>query len=327
MVIPNKAAGGPLPLVVIGHGIFGNGRDFLTGQGDGTAIQALCQQSGAVAIATDWIGLSTSDVSKIATEVTANLDRVPVVTDKLQQALINALTMTKLARGALALDPMVKPGAGPLLDDRVFYWGASLGGIEGSSFISISPDIARAVFGVPGSAWGTMLSRSIVFTPIKMFIEPHYPDPLDIQTLLTLFQSRFDHADPANITTLMFKHPLADAPKDRRVILQESIGDSQVPNISTEILARAMGVAQLEPALHEASGLEKVTSPTMRSVLAQYRMAGFDMPAPPTTNTAPSSDNNVHHDMNFLPTADAQILELFFFGDVVQTCSGTCDPG
>lgn len=326
MVIPKKAESGPLPLVVIGHGIFGQGRGFLTEGSDGEALQHLAQQFGAVLVATDWIGLSSADVGNIADKVATNLDNINIITDKLQQSLMNALTMTKMVRGPIAADPQVADSGQPLLDDRVFYWGASLGGIQGSGFISLSDEIPRAVFGVPGSAWGTMLSRSIVFTPIKLILTPYYLDPLDVQILISLFQSRFDHTDPANITKLMFKSPLPDAPKDRKVILQEAIGDSQVPNMATEILARAIGVKLMTPALYPVSGLADVTSPATDSVLSQYRLVNYDNPLPPKENMAAPKDNDVHHAMNFLDNCHLQIAELFFNGDAIQYCTDTCDP-
>ncbi len=328
MLIPHKAEEGtPLPLTILGHGIFGSGRGFLTGEGDGSAIQKLANQLGMVVIATDWIGLSNNDRLPIADEVTGNLDRVVIITDQLQQSLINTLTMTKLARGALKDDPQVKIGEGPLLDlSRTFYWGASLGGIQGAGFVALSNDITRAGFGVPGAAWATMIPRSTVFPPLRLFLSPHYPDPLDFTFGVALLQARFDHADPANLSKLMFERPLPDAPKGRLVLLQESIGDSQVPNITTELLARAMGVKLLTPGDHEVVGLESTASPTTSSVLAQYRLPAYDKPLPPEGNVPPEKDNGVHHDMNFEPSAQAQIGKLFFEGTIEQVCDGPCDP-
>ncbi|EYF08486.1 hypothetical protein [Chondromyces apiculatus] len=327
MLVPKKAADGPLPLVILGHGIFGSGRSFLTGDGDGAAIQQIANEEGAVVIATDWIGLSENDFDRIVL-IAESLDNIHIITDRLQQGLINTLALTRLARGALKDDPqVVMPGGGPLLDlDQTYYWGASLGGIQGSSFISLSPDIAHAAFGVPGSAWSTMISRSSVFPPIKAFLQPHYQDPLDFLFGVTLIQARFDHSDPANVSRLMFREPLPDAPPGRLVVLQEAIGDSQVPNISTEILARAMGVKQLSPPVYDVFGLEQVTSPTTSSALAQYRMEGYDDPAPPEENLPPEADNNVHHDMNFLPNVHEQIFRLWLQGEIHQVCDGPCDP-
>jgi hypothetical protein len=328
MLVPKRAeTDGPLPLVVLGHGIFGNGRDFLTGSGDGDAIQKLSQQFGGIVIATDWIGLSSNDLPRIGTEVAPDLNHIDLITDQLQQALVNAVTLTKLALGPLKDDPMATAAANPLVDtSKVYYWGASLGGIEGSSFVSISPDIQRAAFGVPGSAWSTMLTRSIVFTPVKSFIEIDFPDPLDQAFLTTIAQARFDHSDPANVTRLMFKDPLADTPKNRVVLLQESIGDSQVPNLATDILVRAMGAKLLGPAFYEPVGVPVVSAPTTEPVVTQFRMQGWDMPFPPETNLPPASDNNVHHDMNFLPSAQAQIGAALLQGNIILPCEGTCDP-
>jgi hypothetical protein len=328
MLIPKKAdLGEPLPLVVLGHGIFGEGRGFLTAGGDGAAIQALSQELGVVAIATDWIGLSNKDLLRIAGEVAPNLDRLSLITDQLQQSLINTLVMTKLARGALQDDPKVKVGDNKLIDlSRMYYWGASLGGIQGSAFISISPDIPRAVFGVPGCAWSTMLTRSIVFPPIQSLLEPHYPDPLDFSLAISFLQGKFDHADPVNLTKLMFKSPLPDAPEGRIVVLQEAIGDSQVPNISSEMLARAIGVKLLTPSVDPVFGLEAVTAPTEDSVLVHYKLDDFDDPLPPSSNLPPSGENGVHHAMNFVETAQAQIGYLFVSGVVQNFCVGPCDP-
>lgn len=329
MIIPKKAElNKPLPLVVLGHGIFGDGRSFLTGPGDGEAIQALANELGAVGIATDWIGLTKNDLLRLAGELAPNLDRLHIVTDQLQQSLINTLVLTVLARGALQADPQVTTfGPNKLIDlDRTYYWGASLGGIQGSAFVSLSNVIPTAVFGVPGCAWSTMFQRSIVFPPIKSLLEPSYPDPLDFAVAISIFQGRFDHADPINLTKLMFKAPLPDAPPDRVVVLQESIGDSQVPNIATEMLARAMGVKSLSPSIGPIFGLETISAPTLDSVLVQYKMDAFDNPPVPETNTPPAGDNGVHHGMNFLPSAQGQIKALFLTGRVESACSGPCDP-
>ncbi|MFO0614938.1 MAG: hypothetical protein U0414_20280 [Polyangiaceae bacterium] len=289
MLVPKRSeTDGPLPLVVLGHGIFGNGRDFLTSGGDGDAIQKLAQDFGGIVVATDWIGLSSNDLPRIGGEVAPDLNHIDLITDQLQQALINAVTLTKLALGPLKDDPMAKTAGGPLVDtSRVYYWGASLGGIEGSSFVSISPDIQRAAFGVPGSAWSTMLTRSIVFTPVKSFIEIDFPDPLDQMFLTTIAQARFDHSDPANVTRLMFKDPLPDVPSDRLVLLQESIGDSQVPNLATDILVRSMGAKLLAPAFYEPAGVELVSAPTTAPVVTQFRMQGWTCRSRPRRTNRP----------------------------------------
>lgn len=330
MVIPARARreGRPLPLVVFGHGVFGRGRDYLTGNIGTEIIQPLAEQSGAVVVATNWIGLSGDDQSLLITQVVPNINRISVITDRLVQSLVNNLSLIELSVGALARDPMVRLGADPVVDPaRVNYYGVSLGGIQGSSLTSVSRHIARAVLAVPGGSWSNILPRSIVYAPIKAVIDVRYPDPLLQTQFLSLLQARFDHTDGINLATLAFRDPLPDAPRDRRVILQEAVGDCQVPNLTSRMLSRAFGVRQLTPAVEPVFGLTGATSPAEVSAIAQFELPGHLMRyTPPDTNTVPTRDNNTHSDAVSLPSALAQVRALLATGSVEQACTGTCNP-
>jgi len=332
MIIPPAALNGePIPLIVFGHGIFGEGREYLTNGWAGEAVvQPLSAEFGAAVIATDWIGLSHDDLQLIIDEIVPDLNRLGLVTDRLQQSLVNNLTMTELALGPLQEDPQVKIGDHALLDpERVYYYGVSLGGIQGSSFVSLSNRIRRGVLTVPGSVWSNMLPRSIVWTNIQLFFEIEYPDPLIRQLGIGFMQSRFDHSDPINLTQLMFRRPLPDKPEGRAVILQEAIGDCQVPNMTTEMLARGIGLKQMTPGAYEVFGLEAIESPTPDSVLTQYLLPDHldeEGNWPPAGNFPPQDDNGVHSDMVFLQNALEQVSTFLLEGQVVQYCDGSCDP-
>ncbi|MBM4389258.1 MAG: hypothetical protein FJ088_16100, partial [Deltaproteobacteria bacterium] len=152
MIIPKKALTrtDPLPLVMFGHGIFGSGRGYLSGSGGiQDKIHDIAEQKGVVMLATDWIGLSKGDLDLIINDVLYDLNRISIVTDRLQQSLINNLTLTELALGALTSDPKIVVGEGNLLDpEQVIYFGVSLGGIQGTSFVAISNRIKRGVLAV-----------------------------------------------------------------------------------------------------------------------------------------------------------------------------------
>ena len=329
MILPKKVltTDEPLPLAIFGHGIFGAGREYLTGWAS-DIIQSMAHRLGTVIIATDWIGLSSGDLDLILTEVLPDLNRMTLVTDRLQQSLINNLTMTELALGALSEDPQVKIGDKKLLDEsRVYYYGVSLGGIQGSSFMSLSNRITRGVLAVPGSVWLNMIPRSVVWLPIKAVMDIRYPDPLVQQMGIAIIQTRFDHSDPINLSRLMYKTPLPDAPANRTFILQESIGDSQVPNMTTEMLARAFGVKLMTPSIYDVSGLDTTPSPASESVLVQYHLVEQEQAnPPPEQNIPPTSDNGVHSDMCFLENVLEQVSTFMDTGNVVQYCEGACDP-
>lgn len=325
--IPARAAdGAPLPLVLFGHGVFGSGREYLEGGIGRDIIQPLSESAGAVIVATDWIGLSSGDMDLLVNELVMDINHINVVTDRLQQALINALTLVETTRDQLQNDDMVRVSTGPLLTDDVYYYGVSLGGIQGTSAVSLSPRITRAVLAVPGGAWASLLTRSVVYTPVKTLIDINYPDALLQTTFIALVQTRFDGSDGVNVGQLMFRRPLADAPA-RTVVFQEAIGDCQVPNLATRILARAVGLKQLEPYYEPVFGLDSVASPTTEPVLHQLAMPDRLMSyTPPDDNTLPTMDNGTHSESIQVATSLEQVTHLFETGEIIQPCDGVCDP-
>ena len=329
MVIPKKARtlGQPLPLVVFGHGLFGSGVSYLAGWGL-NRFSEYAERSGSILIGTDWIGLSEGDLNLILTEVVPDLNNITLITDRLQQSLINNLTLTELALGKLSSAPELKVGTNELIDaNRIYYYGVSLGGIQGSSFVSLSPRITRAVLAVPGCGWLNMLTRSVHWNLIAIVANSYYPDPLLRQIGIALIQARFDLSDPVNLTRHLFKAPLMDTPPGRVVLLQESIGDSQVPNLATDMLARAMGVKVLLPSVYDITGLETTTAPTTESVIEQYYMVDQARAAfPPDSNVPPEDDNKVHSDILGYPHVLDQTFHFLSTGEVKRTCSGLCDP-
>ncbi|NLH50632.1 MAG: hypothetical protein GX444_18810 [Myxococcales bacterium] len=330
MIIPKKAEtlGQPLPLVVFGHGIFGNGRDYLTSW-PGTTIHQWAEETGVIMIATDWIGLSDGDLDLIINDIMQDLNRISIVTDRLQQSLVNNIVLTELALGDLEEDPAIQIDGHDLIDDtRVYYYGVSLGGIMGSSFVSISNRIERGVLAVPGSVWLNLIPRSVVWVPIKVYMDLLYPDPLLQQKAIAIFQTRFDMSDPITLTRLMFREPLPDAPAGRQVLLQEAIGDCEVPNLTTEMLSRSIGVELMTPSIHPVFGLDEVTSPvTAGGILTQYDLVDLTQQyMPPESNIPPEVDNGVHTDMCFQTNVLEQVATFTQTGQVVQYCAGPCDP-
>ncbi len=331
LVIPARvrAEGRPAPLSVFGHGVFGRGADYLAGDLGTRAIQPLAQELGQVMVATDWIGLSGDDLNLIVARVVPDINRVTLVTDRLLQSLVNNLALIELTLGPLSRDPRVRFGDAALLDPaRVNYYGVSLGGIQGSSLFSVSRHITRAVVSVPGGSWSNLLPRSTVYGPIKTFVDARYPDPLLQAQFIGLLQGRFDHTDGANLATLAFRDPLPDAPRGRVLVLQEAIGDCQVPNLATRILARAFGARQIMPAAEPVFGLEPAALPaTSGASLAQFVLpTQLRRYTPPDTNTIPAMDNGTHSDSVSLPGALAQVRALVTDGQVVHRCDGVCDP-
>ena len=236
--------------------------------------------------------------------------------------------LTELAAYTLSTDPLLMVGQAPLIDEsRIYYVGGSLGGIQGSSFVAMSPRVTRAVLAVPGAGWLNMLTRSIHWKKVSPVVDFHYPDPLLKQIGIALIQALFDLSDPANLTVHLYKSPLDDAPAERALLLHEAIGDSQVPNLASEMLARAIGASIMEPSVYHVPGLPPVSSPTTVPVLVQVYMPDkVESNPPPESNVPPSGGNGVHGDVSYLTHIMGDTFHFLNTGEAQQSCTGVCDP-
>src|SRR5262249_50408720 len=144
-------------------------------------------------------------------------------TDRLQQSHVNAQVMARMFLRKIKDDDALKVDGHPITDgSRVYYFGVSNGGIQGGTFMALSPDVERGVLNVPGAEWSLMIFRSTQFLPLQPFINTMFPDPLDRQVLVNFSQGEWDHADPINFAPHLLANPLPGS-LAKRIILQESI--------------------------------------------------------------------------------------------------------
>ena len=312
-----------VPLVVFGHGIFGSHGGYLTGSSAEDYIYPFAYDLGLVVIATDWIGLSEGDLDLILEEVIPDLSRITIVTDRLAQSLVNNLALVELARDDLSLLPELDRDY-PLIDPEIlYYYGISLGGIQGASFVSLHPDVSRAVLSVPGAGWSNMIQRSWHFSQIELLLDALYPDPLTQVLFISALQGYFDTSDPVNLGRLVLERDT-----ELTVVIQEAIGDCQVPNLATDLLVRTMAAAHLEESTDAVYGLSTIEGPAADTVsLTQFRLPeALESYLPPDENTIPDQNNNTHSDAPTTTAAMAQVAELLESGLAVHPCEGPCDP-
>jgi hypothetical protein len=305
----------PIPTVVFGHGLFGNAVQTL----QSSVLEQMSQDRCAIYIATDWIGLASSDVSNVISIVSGDLNGVYVVTDRLQQAHVNINTMTRVYMNQIVKDPALQVGGVPITDGKeIYYFGISNGGIQGGTFMGINPDIVRGVLNVPGCEWSLLMYRSADFSQLKGLLSITIPDSLDAQVAIASTQSEFDYTDPATYAPHLIKDPLPGVPA-KKLLLQMSIGDAQVSNLSTEILARTIGVQGFDLEL-PIYGVDVGTAP-LDSAYTQWD--SHPSPLPPTTDTALTMDNGAHTAVFQAPLAQSQINAFMQpTGQAISVCSG-----
>jgi len=328
IIIPAVATRGPLPVVVYGHGLFSTGEIEL-GDATGSYVQDFVDLEGYVVVATDWIGLSahesplTAGNNNAFASVLTDFNKFPWVTDRLQQALVNTMVLERTMMGAIVNDAAMtvsgQAGGVPIADpSRVTYYGVSLGGILGMSFMGYDPDITLGALGCGGGFWSTLFERSVNWKYAKLLVPASYPDSLDEELLLSLAQMQFDYSDPATVAPYALGAPLPGVPA-KQILLQMGLHDAQVPNIATEMIARTAGMALLSPDVTDVYGLTATPGP-LSSGLTTWDVHGS--PVPPDTDQTPSDDNQVHQAIRRIPQVEQQIQRFFATGQVVDTCGG-----
>jgi hypothetical protein len=319
-------ATGPVRVLIFGHGLFGTGQNEIDSAYHHQLDNDLC----TIEIAANWLGLTLEDRATTVPQVLLDVSQVFLITDKLMQAQVDFLALTKLIKGSLKDDAVLtienQPGGTPVTDvSELYYYGCSNGAIQGSTFMGLSPDVERGVLNVGGGPWSQLMQRSSGFSVLAAAFYILYPNNADQQLLIALWQSYFDPVDPVTWAAHAIRAPMAGlAPK--RILVQEAEGDALVPNVGTRYLARTLGVSGLDPLVAPPFDLPVEAGP-LASGYTQWDIQPTPLPADVNT---PPEDNPAHSNVRKLPDLVRQ-LDAFFRPDgaVVQTCpdGGCVYPG
>ncbi len=275
--VPASAAGaepGTVPVVLFGHGIFGT-PDLYLDLDDPTDVSRLAEAGPFILVATRFTGLSRPDVA-LALSAANDLGKLPALTDQLVQAQVALRALAEhVADGHLASDPVLRGPDGRSLASAATpaYYGISLGAIQGAVAVGTGLPVDAAVLHVGGSMWSTMLERSSNFLVFDGVVRNVVPDPASRAELLAWTQLHWDLVDP-----LSGELASVDAP----ILLQEALGDEQVPNLTTRVLARSAGWPAVGPMVDAPWGLERIEpAPSPMSAFVQFDP---ELPLPDETN-------------------------------------------
>lgn len=265
---------GDYRFVMYGHGTGGEFRD--------TAFDEELAREGIAKVGIQFHGWTTDEA--LATFL--NLKKMFSGTQQSSAWLMQAVAdgaaiqaaMTGVIGEALAaatLGAAPNPAAGRKPDGSIAVWaGGSLGGTMGLVFTAASPEIRAAVLNVPGAGWTHFIPESVLYPKIKPFIVGGYGYDLGVLQALFMNQTNWDDVDGG-----IWKEALAG----RKVtfLVQESIGDTVLPNVGTENVARTTGAVQLGAVLEPIEGLTAAAAADDVSAVTQYKVP-------------PASDYDVH---------------------------------
>ena len=215
-------------------------------------VQAMSAEHNFVFCATDWIGMSDGGHRRTPWSMLQDFSRFPALADRLQQGFLNFLYLGRLMihPDGFGADPAFQDEGRSVIDTRrLFYDGNSQGGIFGGALTALAPDFTRAVLGVPGMNYSTLLRRSVDFDRYSTHPRSrHYPSELERPLILSLMQMLWDRGEPNGYAHHMTDDPLPDTPP-HEVLLHVAFGDHQVANVTAEVEARTIGARPAQPAL------------------------------------------------------------------------------
>ena len=320
-VIPQSlAAEGAEPgrLLHYGHGFFLGGFQVADPWQAG-----LANDMELVLVGTHWAGMSDDDVV-VAASLLSDLNGFPQLTDRLMQGVINQLVLTRTMTGVCALDDAFQ------IDDRTaydpanrYFLGISLGSIMGSTTMSLSQDIDRAVLHVGGNVFPMMEARSINFDQFETVYSGWYPERIDREFYWSIFGHLWDKAEPVTYLPHLIDDPFPDTPP-KKVLYPIALNDAEVPNIASDAAGRTAGFALLTPTPHEVWGMDDAPPTPYEGSAMIYWDCGD--PAVPQGNEPPE-DNSAHQCVRRTETFLEQ-MDAFFQPDGMVTfpCDGPCDP-
>lgn len=309
--------------VTYGHGLMGDQGEAMGGYSRGMAAEYNLVIAGI-----DMHGMSTWDIVTVG-QALADMGKFVNVTERLMQGHINTAVMTRSLTGGCRTMPALAdhglPTELPLADEAPYYLGISQGSIFGGVQAAINQDIERYALLVGGSNYSVMIPRSSNFPDYEQIFLPWYPRRVDQQVMLALIMSLWDKSEPSGFVHRVLSNPLPNTPT-KKVLHQVAVNDSQVPNLSSDIMGRTMGMPILTPTSKGVWGMPEVTgADEVTSALVYFDL---DRDLGSEGNVPPPDGNGAHGDQRYIDAARQQ-LDAFFHPDGVieDFCGGDgCSP-
>ncbi|MAE96673.1 MAG: hypothetical protein CL910_18655 [Deltaproteobacteria bacterium] len=328
-----------LPPLVIGHGLFGTGPGTIGSVAGSPLVPAMI--SGA----TNWSGLSSPDtgpslLSSFVVRVTSNPDKIEALADRLRQGQTNTLVLARMLHGGdFNMDPEFQGpgGQGVILPDgEIYYWGASLGGIMGTLFAALTPDVERLIVDVPAINFSLLLHRATPFLTFEGLLNFVTPERMTQAIGIGLSHEIWVRGEPAGYATHVTDDPLPGVPFAKRVLVHVALHDQQVSNLGSQLLGATLRVPVQEGStMQDLAGMESSTGP-QDSAYVVYDTAAFDLsnPAhlpfvPPLYNEQAMRNHCDPHGRQAIIPAALEQLAAFFqpTGQVENFCTddGLCN--
>lgn len=235
--LPRNTGGKPVPVALFGHGI------TVVKETDVT-VSLTNARKGFATLSIDQPNHGTR--SREDGGYVLNLMSTPHVgrlLGMMAQSPVDFMSLYQAARTSFAaLDVLPRnrhtgPGDGiPDLDtSNIYYQGTSLGGVLGTTFVSLAPELRGAFLHVTGVGITSILSNSTLWMPLFSRLEPRKADGAEALLLRAAIQHEIDYGDSINFVHYLREPPAGVNTKPVAITIVK--GDRIVTNESSIALA------------------------------------------------------------------------------------------
>lgn len=303
---PSLMPDGGWPMVLVGHGL--GQRNTLAIDSSGKPVFSECVML-AEFFAKAGFGCIGIDAPSHGTRgswaVFFDFSDLLATRDNLREMTFDQMQLQRFAASwpagnlGIAIDPK-----------RLTYFGVSLGGIMGGSFMSLDPRTSHGVLNVPGGGLYQVFESPSIFNELGLVLaQINMGVPFnnqfdggvnpDFVAALPFLESAarmvLEPGDPINNATLF-----ADG-GSRHVLVQEGLLDQTVPNRTTNSLAGALGV----PTLQAAANADGGTSGLWKYDLTHYGLDPTKVDPHGTFFVIPQARDQVGH---YLMSSGSEIV-------------------
>jgi hypothetical protein len=186
-----------------------------------------------------------------ALQILADFSNFPKFPERLHQGYLNFLFLGRLMihPNGFASNPAFQIGGQSLIDrSELFYDGNSQGGIQGGGLAAFAQDYTRAVLGVTGMNFSTLLNRSRDFDDFNLFFEAGYTHNLERHLILSIAEMLWEQAEASGHAAHLTADPYPNTPP-KKILMHVALGDEQVTQFSAENEARTIGASLRTPAV------------------------------------------------------------------------------
>lgn len=169
-----------------------------------------------------------------------------VTRDNFRHQVMDLAQVARVLKDPALNEQLAAAGGAPVDGSSLDYVGQSLGGMLGTLYTAVSPDVRRAVLNVPGGRLPQVLDeatdsnfvamRTGLYSNLATLGMPQGSPAFD--TFLRTAQWILDPGDPVNAAWHVTNGP--NIPAERRALVQYITGDKVVPNSTTQALIDAV---------------------------------------------------------------------------------------